>query len=170
MNKQIEHIKQLLKKYFEGSTSLEEEQALRDYFKQESIDESLKSYQPLFEFFREEREMHTTLPVTKATESRNRNQRKMTLPEQPKKRFLPIFRTGIAAAASIILLLSVKALFFDRPKNQIVESSMVYIDGKKFTDLKTIQTQALQTLEDISETNDEVIESQIDLLESFNDF
>lgn len=44
-------IKQLVEKYFEGETSLVEEQQLRAYFKEGEVAEDLKTYQPLFQYF-----------------------------------------------------------------------------------------------------------------------
>jgi len=43
-----EQIKQLLEKYWAGSTSLEEERALKTFFSGNAIPEELKKYQPLF--------------------------------------------------------------------------------------------------------------------------
>lgn len=47
----------LLDKYFAGETSLEEEEALRQFFQREVIPEELKPYQPLFQFFSHERNL-----------------------------------------------------------------------------------------------------------------
>jgi hypothetical protein len=44
-------IQQLLDSYFEGETSLQEEEQLRRYFQQEDIHPSLKTYQPMFRYF-----------------------------------------------------------------------------------------------------------------------
>ncbi len=49
-------IKSLLDKYWEGETSLQEEQQLRAYFNGEAVAEDLKQYQPLFQFFKKESE------------------------------------------------------------------------------------------------------------------
>lgn len=43
-------MKDLLKKYFDGSTSLEEEAKLKSYFRSEKVEDELKHYQPLFQF------------------------------------------------------------------------------------------------------------------------
>ena len=45
-----ERIEQLLKKYFEGETSLEEEQELRKFFQQDDISDHLKSYADQFSY------------------------------------------------------------------------------------------------------------------------
>lgn len=47
----IEKIKQLIDKYLEGETSLQEEKQLRKYFQRGEIPDELKSYTGLFEYF-----------------------------------------------------------------------------------------------------------------------
>lgn len=49
-----EFIEQLLDRYFEGETSLAEEQQLREFFQQTEVPEHLLAYQPLFRYFEEE--------------------------------------------------------------------------------------------------------------------
>ncbi|HEX6983166.1 MAG TPA: HEAT repeat domain-containing protein [Balneolaceae bacterium] len=44
-------IKQLIDKYFDGESSLEEEQQLREYFRRENIPDELKSYADQFRYF-----------------------------------------------------------------------------------------------------------------------
>lgn len=44
-------MKNLIEKYFDGETSLQEEAELRRYFNSGEVDESLKMYQPLFQHF-----------------------------------------------------------------------------------------------------------------------
>lgn len=50
-------IKNLLQKYFQGETSLHDEKRLRTYFNNEEVEESLKQFQPLFQYFEKEKEM-----------------------------------------------------------------------------------------------------------------
>lgn len=144
------NIRQLLEKYFEGQTSLDEECLLRKYFMQDDIPESLQIYKPMFAFFNEERG-EEELP------KKNRSSVRM---------WLRI--AGMSAAASIVLFFSVR--FFSHKDVDIHSESIVYIDGKKYTDIKTIRSQTLNTLEIFSSTDDDVISSQIEMLESFNDF
>jgi hypothetical protein len=47
-------IKQLIDKYFDGESSLEEEQQLREYFRRENIPDELKSYAGQFRYFEEQ--------------------------------------------------------------------------------------------------------------------
>lgn len=49
-------IQKLLDRYFEGETSLEEEAALKEYFRGEQIDPEFKPFQALFQYFESERQ------------------------------------------------------------------------------------------------------------------
>jgi hypothetical protein len=44
----IEQVKQVLEKYWEGNTSVEEEFALKNFFSSDAVPEELRKYQPLF--------------------------------------------------------------------------------------------------------------------------
>ncbi len=58
--KQIDNI---LNKYFEGNTSLEEEKILRTYFTSNDIAEQHKAYQNMFIYFKEAQSVTNPLPV-----------------------------------------------------------------------------------------------------------
>ncbi|MCX6283906.1 MAG: hypothetical protein NTW31_06715 [Bacteroidetes bacterium] len=47
----INEIEELLGRYYEGETTLEEEKQLKDFFLQDDIPENLRQHQPLFRFF-----------------------------------------------------------------------------------------------------------------------
>lgn len=49
-------IKLLVEKYLEGETSLEEEKVLQQYFNEEEVAKDLKSFQPLFQYFRQQKQ------------------------------------------------------------------------------------------------------------------
>jgi hypothetical protein len=50
-------MQQLLDKYFEGETTLQEESQLREGFQQETLPEGLEAYRPLFQFIEEEQQI-----------------------------------------------------------------------------------------------------------------
>lgn len=54
-----EKIKQLIEKYYEGETSLEEERQLRDYFSKEEVPEELESHTAQFAYYDERSEQDT---------------------------------------------------------------------------------------------------------------
>lgn len=142
----MKDIDNILEKYFEGESSLEEEKILRDYFGQKDIEERHKIYAPMFNFFTEERE--ETLPTTK------------------KKKKLPVY-VWISIAASLLLLLTVKSVYTNLENE--ASRSLVYIDGKRITNIQTINSEALTSLENISEMDEDVVDSQIGILDSFTD-
>ena len=144
-------IENLLEKYFEGKTSLKEEKLLRKYFLRDDIPEHLRVYKPIFGFFSEEHQLKKL--KNKKFVVRN------------KVMTVRIF-AGIAAS----LLLFFTFNYFLVPKQSIQRESMVYIDGVKYTELDIINSKALNALENISDTGNDMITSQIDILNSFNDF
>lgn len=54
----------LLEKYFEGETSIAEENELKDYFSSPNVAEHLEQYRPLFGYFAEAKEQKLTNNVT----------------------------------------------------------------------------------------------------------
>ena len=105
MNEQ--NIHDLLRRYFDGDTSLEEERRLQRYFDQIDVPTSLKKYQPMFTFFAEERAVMP--PVRK-----------------PKARIITLNRaiiTGIAASIAILFLVGI-------PKTK-TELYAYYVDGDR---------------------------------------
>ncbi|TRX36430.1 hypothetical protein FNW52_07390 [Flavobacterium sp. ZT3R18] len=53
----------LLEKYFEGETSIAEENVLKDYFSSSNVAEHLEQYRPLFGYFAESKEQKLTNDV-----------------------------------------------------------------------------------------------------------
>ena len=86
------NVDRLLEKYWEGNTSLEEEQALRHYFLEGEPEERHLVYRDLFTFFREEKSI--TFPGTIAKPARIIRQRYLGW-------------TGIAASILLIVSISV---------------------------------------------------------------
>lgn len=81
------NVKQLLGKYFEGETSLQEEQQLRSYFASDTVDEEFEEYASLFGAFQKASEITYDLPIA-----------------LPKKRSPLKYIASIAAAAIIALV------------------------------------------------------------------
>lgn len=138
-------IDKILEKYFDGETSLEEEKILRQYFRQPKIEERHKIYIPMFNFFSGERKEAGI---------------------EKKKKKIPVY-AWLSVAASILILLTIKSVHTNM-ENEAAQS-MLYINGKKITNMQTINTEALISIENVSAVDADVIDSQIGILDSFTE-
>jgi len=108
MNEKKVH--ELLKLYFEGATTLEEERELQRYFAGNRIDASLEAYRPMFAFFDEERVVKPP-PV--------RKMRSITAK-------LSVI-TGIAASIAILLWIGL-------PQAEPVDDFVYFVNGTRVYD------------------------------------
>lgn len=143
-------IDKLLNKYFEGATSLQEEEILRNYFEKEDIAENHKAYAPMFRFFIEERKPEPAKET-------------IVKPSRKKKFLTYALISGIAACFALIITIRLSYI----QGNADTSKSIVYVNGKKTSDIESINYQALKSIENISDNDDEIISSQIDILDSF---
>ncbi|WP_067033845.1 hypothetical protein [Allomuricauda sp. CP2A] len=60
---ELDNIEKLLEKYFEASTTVVEEEQLRDYFSQEKVATHLEQYRPMFNYFSNAKEERYTKQV-----------------------------------------------------------------------------------------------------------
>jgi len=135
MDKTVE-IKLLLDKYFEGDTSLWEEQRLRDYFSSKTVDKELVEYAPLFQYFKTER-------AEKSTTIRRFHIENVMI------------RSLIGAAACVLLLLG----FFlsPNPMPQPIEiedeegcvGTYVRIEGTCYNNIELVFSHAAQAISDL---------------------
>ncbi len=97
-------IETLLRQYFDGKTSLNEEQLLKTYFEQEDLPEELKALKPLFSLAKSKQEVLDTAFDEKILAQ---------LEYTPKfsKRITTYFLFWPIAAASLALLIFVSGLF-----------------------------------------------------------
>lgn len=85
---ELHKIETLLEKYFEGETSIAEENQLQEYFSSPDVAQHLVQYRPMFGYFSKAREQ----------------QFEQTLPLQPRKRKVVAW---LSVAASVVVLLGV---------------------------------------------------------------
>lgn len=113
---ELTNIKELVTKYFDGNTSVEEEKALQTYFAQDEIASELKAYKPLFTYY------ETASKQTFDLES-------LVLPSTTQKPKMRVMR-WFAVAASLALLLSI---YFQQkqPTYSKVEKMAAYQEYKK---------------------------------------
>lgn len=148
-------IDDLLEKYFEGETTCEEERQLRHFFATDDVPERLAIYRPLFACIDQEAEaVKADKPAFGTIQSNGRHR-----PTRRVRR-LYYFTTGIAAT----LLLCIGLAKLIRPANDIA-SSYVIIDGKYYDDPRLVQAKALEALDNVSFTDEELKDNIIpDLL------
>lgn len=84
---ELANIEKLLNKYFEGNTSVKEEEILKKYFSSKQIAPHLEEYQPLFNYFTISKREALSKPIQLKSHRRNWN--------------------WIGIAASLLLLFSV---------------------------------------------------------------
>lgn len=104
MKKEFKHINQLLDKYWEGDTSLEEEQVLRHYFSGSDLAQDHEQYRDLFFFFAEESKIKYSGKFEQKVDSKRRN-------------LFPFLRV----AASVLVLVGASWFFYHNlyPANSI---------------------------------------------------
>ncbi len=83
----LHNIEKLIDKYFEGETSITEENELKAYFSSSDVAQHLKQYQPIFGYFSQAKEQ----------------QFKQEIPLQAKKRNVVMW---LSIAASVVVMLS----------------------------------------------------------------
>ena len=92
---ELNNIEQLLEKYFEGETSVAEEQQLKEYFNSEHVASHLEVHKPLFSYFSQS------------------NKDKMNFsPILPSKK--RIYTLWIGVAASLLFIVGI-VTFWDKP-------------------------------------------------------
>ncbi len=117
MNEQKIH--ELLRSYFDGTSSLAEDRELRRFFAEEQVPDSLRPYRPLFAYIAEERAVEPPAKV-----------------EAKIVRLPWIIVTGIAASIAILFLIGL-------PK--ITQAEFVYyVDGQRVYD----EEAAMESAED----------------------
>src|SRR5574344_1411181 len=105
----------LLEKYFEGTTSGQEEQILRTYFTGSEVSEDLAVYRPIFSYLDAEIKNCSTA--------------------KPHPRYISLKHFAWSAVATIFLLMLVFTAYY-RFYNTTGDGSYVIINGEKFSDVR----------------------------------
>ena len=135
MNEQ--KINELLQRYFDGATTLDEERDLQRYFAQSDVHESLKVYRPMFAYFAEERKVEPPVKTAKV--------RQLTYS----------IITGIAASIAILLWVGL-------PKSES-EHFVYFVNGKRVFD----ETAAIALAEDKLQLMAATMQSAFNSMEAF---
>src|SRR6218665_380998 len=93
----LNKILEILEKYFQGETSIAEENQLKEYFSSSNVAQHLEQYKPMFGYFSQAKEQKSTYEI----------------PLQTKKRNV----AWLSIAASAVVLLGIGSYFFVSEKN-----------------------------------------------------
>lgn len=127
MIKNTAKIKDLLHKYFEGETSLEEEQVLKTYFNGQDVSSELQVYQGLFQFFTIEKDV--SLPQKRHTSPPTPLYKNVSKPTKTANiRHLYVQIAKIAAIA----LLAIAAYWFVLPHTQTEQQQTAHINWNQY--------------------------------------
>ncbi|MDO4728942.1 MAG: hypothetical protein Q4B43_08075 [Bacteroidota bacterium] len=105
-------MKDLLEKYFNGETSVEEEKELRVYFNSKHIDPEFEKYKPMFVYFQE------------ATNEQFTGDKNIFLKPRKKLKYM-----SLSIAASFLIIVATS--FFVRERNQVKEAQIAYHQVKE---------------------------------------
>jgi hypothetical protein len=94
---ELNKIENILEKYFQGETSIAEENELKEYFSSSNVAQHLEQYKPIFGYFSKVKEQKSTHEV----------------PLQTKKRNV----AWLSIAASAVVLLGIGTYFYMSEKN-----------------------------------------------------
>lgn len=140
----MENINKILEKYFEGTSTLEEEKLLKIYFKSNKVSEEHLPYQPLFQVFGEEAAVSC-----------------------PEKEFKPAFRLSISrfmyAASSVAAIILLAFWLFGSPA---VENDYAIVNGTKINNPEIAQEMAMQKLNKVND----IISNNLQPLEKMNTY
>ncbi|MRX38262.1 hypothetical protein GJU43_03165 [Flavobacterium sp. LC2016-23] len=95
---ELNKIENILEKYFQGETTIAEENELKEYFSSPDVAQHLEQYKPMFGYFSQVKEQKSTQEI----------------PLQTKKRNV----AWLSIAASFVVLLGIGTYFFVSEKNE----------------------------------------------------
>ena len=131
-------IEDLLERYFEGTTSCEEEKELRRFFSGKNVPEHLEIYSSFFvSLDMESKEFHRKQTRTKS----HFRQR--------------VMYSMVGIAAGLLLIIGVSQIFQNNPSPK---QDYVIINGKKYTDAKIVREQALDAFNDMKMSKEDMRE------------
>jgi len=94
---ELNRIEDILEKYFQGETTIVEENQLKEYFSSPNVAQHLEQYKPMFGYFSQVKQQKSTHEI----------------PLQTKKRNV----AWLSIAASVVVLLSIGTYFYVSEKN-----------------------------------------------------
>jgi len=119
---ELDKIEKLVEKYFEATTTVEEEEALKRYFSQEKVAAHLGYYAPMFSYFSKAKEERFTkqVPLAQKGDSSRKN----------------LYRwLSVAAAAVLMLGIYFGKSYQDEKQLQRRQAEYAYNETKKALDM-----------------------------------
>ncbi|WP_163407605.1 hypothetical protein [Flavobacterium ajazii] len=104
---ELNKIENILEKYFQGETTIAEENELKEYFSSPDVAQHLEQYKPIFAYFSKVKEQTTTY------EPESFARTGVAIPLQSRKRKV----AWLSIAASVVLLLGIGTYFFVSEQN-----------------------------------------------------
>lgn len=153
-------IEKLLEKYFEGTTSCEEERLLRQFFSGPDVPPGLESYRPLFVCLEKEiqQQKANRQQEDEKAEQQNTASRPTAIP------VIPISRRRMyywyAASAVALVILCVTGIHYRLQYSEERSGNYVIINGERYNDPKLVQAKAIEALQIVG-FSDEELHSQI---------
>ncbi len=131
-------IRTLTEKFFDGGTTLDEEQELYDFYRQDNIPEDLRASQ---ELFRDLAAMSTLSPAM----------RRMPLRRSARRWWLPA-----AAAVALLIVGGATLCHFQRE-----DECVAYIYGQRVTDRDVVLGEMQKTMSVLAADGSDVVEEQL---------
>ncbi len=127
-------MKNLIEKYFKGETSLQEEVELKAYFNSNKVEDSLTQYQPLFQYFENEKGLELSAGFEKKLFGEMEDKAKIVQMHSWRRRLV-----RVAAVAAVFFA---AYLFIDRPSDPnppVVNWSAYEIDDEQLAYEETLK-------------------------------
>lgn len=141
---------ELLEKYFDGQTTCEEERELRRFFASDQVPENLEVYRPLFACIDREVEAFQQTQKEESTPATH----PAGIRKSTRLYRLYYLTTGIAAA--LLLCIGIAGLL---PHVTPTRTGYAIIDGHYCDDPKLVQAKALEALQNVGFTEEELKET-----------
>lgn len=141
IKEEIAKMEELVEKYFDGCTTCEEERRLRRFFMEEEVPDGLAVYRPLFACLAHEAEKARAEKASVPASGQGTTGRKR------------LFYLLAGMAATVLLLVGTARLL---PSFASPAENYVIIDGQRYTDRKLAEAKALEALQNIAFTDEEL--------------
>ncbi len=121
------NINELLEKYWEGATSLEEEHILKDFFAQEEVPQAFRKVQPLFSYFRNQQNVAFEEPLA-ALENEQDEQVVIRMRPNPGRTIWAQLRPILQMAAAVVLIVGFSFVIWQQENQSSQKADLIQQD------------------------------------------